>query len=100
MTVRDMFIGNIAFTATESEVEAFLSAQGFDVHELRFRTDRDTGRFRGFAFARLAVDGGPADFEEARKRCDGAEFAGRRLNVALSQRERDRQARQGVAVGA
>lgn len=48
MSVR-LFVGNLAFDVTESDVRELFSAAGA-VSQVRIPTDRETGKPRGFAF--------------------------------------------------
>ena len=48
MSVR-LFVGNLAFDVTESDVRELFSAAGA-VLQVRIPTDRETGKPRGFAF--------------------------------------------------
>lgn len=101
MTVREVFCGNIAFDATQEEVATFLAEQGdFIVQDFRLSTSRDTGKSRGFGFGRLAVQGEWDEFALRIGQLVGKPLRGRVLEVSLSKREREKQARQGVALGA
>lgn len=51
---RQVFIGNLAYTATEADVSSTFSALGVQLEKVRVVTDRETGRPRGFAFVDLA----------------------------------------------
>ncbi len=52
MTVK-LFIGNLSFKATESELETLFSEAG-QVVSTRVVTDRETGRPRGFGFVEMS----------------------------------------------
>lgn len=45
-----LFIGNISFKATEEDVRDFFESRGFAVESVKFITDRETGRSKGFGF--------------------------------------------------
>jgi hypothetical protein len=47
-----IFVGNLAFTATEAEVRQVFEGYG-TVETVRLMTDRDTGRPRGFGFVEM-----------------------------------------------
>ena len=64
----DIFVGNLAFTATEAEVRQLFEGYG-TVDTIRRMTDRDTGRPRGFAFVDYA-DRGRKFKEEVRQFAD------------------------------
>lgn len=48
----DIFVGNLAYTATEAEVRQVFEGYG-TVDTVRIMTDRDTGRPRGFGFVTM-----------------------------------------------
>lgn len=48
----DIFVGNLAYTATEAEVRQLFEGYG-TVDTVRLMTDRDTGRPRGFGFVTM-----------------------------------------------
>jgi cold-inducible RNA-binding protein len=50
-----IFIGNLAFTATEAEVRELFEAYGV-VDRVNLITDRETGRLRGFGFVEMEDD--------------------------------------------
>ena len=54
MQQNKLYVGNLAFTATQSDVEAAFSEYG-ELDEVRLITDRDTGRSRGFAFVTFST---------------------------------------------
>jgi len=45
-----LFVGNLSFNTTEAGFRDFLTAQGLAPSYVKFVTDRDTGRPKGFAF--------------------------------------------------
>ena len=75
--MRNIFVGNLAFSATESSIRALFERYG-TVDRVNLVTDRDTGRARGFAFVEMS-DSAQAD--EAIKALNGTELDGRALNV-------------------
>lgn len=48
----DIFVGNLAFTATEQDIRQFFEPYG-TVETIRILTDRDTGHSRGFGFIEM-----------------------------------------------
>ena len=48
----NIFVGNLAYTATEAELRQLFEAYG-TVDTIRMMTDRDTGRPRGFGFVEM-----------------------------------------------
>lgn len=92
-----LYVGNLPFSATESEVHELFSQAG-DVAEVALINDRMTGRPRGFAFVTMAT---PEAAQAAIDKLNGAAFGGRELkiNEARPREERpdlgDRGPRQG-----
>ena len=74
-TTMNIFVGNLAFTTTEQDLRQLFEPYG-TVDTIRFRTDRDTGRSRGFAFVEM-TDGA----DQAIESMNGAMFQGRTLTV-------------------
>ena len=79
---KKIYVGNIPFTVTETQVREMFEEYG-TVDSLAWITDRDTGRFRGFAFIEMEdaaalsainglngkdVDGRPLKVDEAKPR--------------------------------
>ena len=75
--MKNIFVGNLDFNATESSVRALFEPYGA-VDRVNIVTDRDTGRSRGFAFVEMS-DAQQAD--QAIAALNGADFEGRALNV-------------------
>ena len=75
--MKNLFVGNMSFQTTESELTALF--QGFgQVTRVHVAMDRETGRARGFAFVEMPND------EEAAKAIaglNGKEVGGRALKV-------------------
>ena len=75
--MKNVFVGNMNFQTTESELRALFEAFG-QVSRVHIAMDRETGRARGFAFVEMPND------EEAAKAMsglDGKEVGGRTLKV-------------------
>jgi RNA recognition motif-containing protein len=75
--VKNIFVGNLDFSATESAVRALFEPYG-QVDRVSVVTDRDTGRSRGFAFVEMADS---AEADRAIAALNGADMDGRALNV-------------------
>ena len=75
--MKNLFVGNLSFTATEDELRDLFSAFG-EVQQVRIMTDRDTGKSRGFAFVEIADDDAAA---KAISDLNGKEFGGRALTI-------------------
>lgn len=73
----NIYVGNLSFDTTESEVDSLFASYG-DVDRVSIVTDRETGRPRGFGFVEMKDEtAGRKAIEEL----DGREFAGRNLTV-------------------
>jgi len=51
--VKNIFVGNLDFAATDSSVRSMFEQYG-TVDRVNLVTDRDTGRSRGFAFVEMS----------------------------------------------
>ncbi len=75
--MKSIFVGNMNFQTTESDLRALFAPFG-QVTRVHMAMDRETGRARGFAFVEMSND------EEAAKAIaglDGKEAGGRNLKV-------------------
>jgi heterogeneous nuclear ribonucleoprotein A1/A3 len=84
MQQNKLYVGNLPFTATQSDVEAAFSAYG-ELDEVRLITDRDTGRSRGFAFVTFSTQ---QDAESALE-MNGKNLDGRNLTVNIAKEKTD-----------
>ncbi|HEY1892427.1 MAG TPA: RNA-binding protein [Steroidobacteraceae bacterium] len=75
-----IYVGNLPFSATESEVRELFAQHG-TVESVSLITDRDTGRPRGFGFVEMAR----ADAAKAIQNLNGKELGGRALRVNEAQ---------------
>ncbi len=75
--MKSLFVGNMSFQTTESELRALFEPFG-QVTRVHLAMDRETGRARGFAFIEM-----PNDDEAAKAIAglDGKEAGGRNLKV-------------------
>ena len=76
--MKKLFVGNLPYTATETDVQNFFSDQGVAVDSITVMRDRFTGQPRGFGFAEINDDNMAAQAVEA---CHGKELMGRTLVV-------------------
>ncbi len=74
--MKSIYVGNIPFSVSEDELQALFAEYG-EVTSVKFINDRETGRFRGFAFVEMEDTGALAAIEAL----DGSEMAGRNLKV-------------------
>ena len=75
--MKNIFVGNLDFSATESSVRALFEPYG-KVDRVNVVTDRETGRSRGFAFVEMADDDAANKAIEA---LNGSSLGGRNLNI-------------------
>ncbi|MRI35293.1 RNA-binding protein [Endozoicomonas sp. OPT23] len=74
-----LFVGNLAFAATEQDLEEAFSAYG-EIEEAKIILDRETGRSRGFAFVTFTSN----DAAEAALALDGRDLSGRGIRVSIA----------------
>lgn len=83
-----IYVGNLSYDVTEEDVNAVFAEYG-EVKRVHLPTDRETGRFRGFAFVEM-------DNEEQESKAietlDGAQWMGRSLKVNLAKPREERPA--------
>jgi RNA recognition motif-containing protein len=75
--LKNIFVGNLDFSATESSIRALFEPYG-NVERVNVVTDRDTGRSRGFAFVEMTDS---AEADKAIAALNGVDLDGRSLNV-------------------
>ncbi|MBO9496867.1 RNA-binding protein [Thalassotalea sp. G20_0] len=76
MQKRTLYIGNLAYTAVEEDLEQAFESFGV-IEDIKLMRDRETGRSRGFAFITFEKE----TEAEAARTMDGKEVAGRPLRV-------------------
>ena len=84
--MKNIFVGNLNFGATEGAVRSLFEAYG-TVDRVSIVTDRDTGQARGFGFVEMSVN---ADADRAISELNGQELDGRALNVNEAHPKTDR----------
>ncbi len=82
--MKRIYVGNLPFTATEEDVKTLFEPHG-SVDSINLITDRETGRFRGFAFVEME-EGADAAIDAL----NDQDFGGRplRVNVAKEREQR------------
>ncbi len=75
--MKNIFVGNLSFTATEDGVRSMFEAYGA-VERVSIVTDRDTGQPKGFGFVEMTND---AEAEKAITDLNGTELNGRALTI-------------------
>ena len=84
--MKNIFVGNLSFGATEDAVRSLFEAYG-TVERVNFITDRDSGQPRGFGFVEMSVN---AEADRAIAELNGRELDGRALNVNEARPKEDR----------
>jgi len=84
--MKNIFVGNLSFGATEDVVRSMFEAHG-TVDRVSIVTDRDTGQARGFGFVEMSNN---AEGDSAIAALNGAELEGRALNVNEARPKADR----------
>ncbi len=81
-----IYVGNLSYEITQDDlIQAF--AEYGTVKQVQLPKDRETGRFRGFAFVEMETSAEEAAAIEA---LDGAEWMGRDLKVNKAKPREDR----------
>ena len=75
--MKKLYVGNLPFSATDSEVEALFAEHGA-VASVNLINDRETGRPRGFGFVEMSDD---AAADKAIAALNGRDMNGRALRV-------------------
>ena len=84
--MKNIFVGNISFRATEDEIRSLFEPHG-TVERVNMVTDRDTGQQRGFCFVEMTND---AEAQRAIAAINGKDLGGRTLNVNEARPKADR----------
>ena len=77
VTIMDIYVGNLPFSATEEEITELFSPYG-TVERVKIVTDRETGRPRGFAFVTMGEVAGANAAIEA---LNDQDYQGRALRI-------------------
>ena len=95
--MKNIFVGNLSFGATEDALRTLFEAYG-TVDRVNIVTDRDSGQPRGFGFVEMTND---AEGDKAIAALNGTDFDGRTMNVneARPKTERPRGAGGGGGFG-
>ena len=75
--MKNIFVGNLNFGATEAAVRSLFEQYG-TVERVNIITDRDTGQPRGFGFVEMSAN---SEADRAIAELNGKELDGRALNV-------------------
>jgi RNA recognition motif-containing protein len=93
--VKNLFVGNLSFQTTESELMEVFQAYG-QVTRVHLAMDRETGRARGFAFVEMPND---TEAANAIAGLDGKSVGGRNLKVNEARPRAERGPRSGPRGG-
>ena len=74
---KKLYVGNLAFSATEKELSDLFAACG-KVDSAKIITDRESGRSKGFGFVEMSTD---AEAAAAIAKLNGADNGGRAMTV-------------------
>jgi RNA recognition motif-containing protein len=85
MMSKRIYVGNLPFSATESEIRELFEPHGA-VHSISLVEDRETGRPRGFGFVEMDDDAA----DSAISALAGATLGGRTLNINEARPRQDR----------
>ena len=83
---KKLFIRNLAFSTTESELESLFATVG-TVESTSIVSDRNTGRPRGFGFVEMSS---PTEASKAMSELNGRDVGGRQINVAEAKQRESR----------
>jgi RNA recognition motif-containing protein len=83
--MKNIYVGNLDFQATEDELRALFQAQG-SIQAVTLVKDRDTGRSRGFAFVEMAND---SEAEAAIRSLNGTLLHERQLSINEARPKRE-----------
>ncbi len=84
--MKNIYVGNLSFNATEDQVRGMFEAYG-PVERVSIVTDRDTGQSRGFAFVEMPDDDAA---QKAMDALNGTPMGGRNLTVNEARPKTDR----------
>ena len=93
--MKSIFVGNLSFQTTESEVGELFKPFG-QLGRVHIAMDRETGRARGFAFVEMPND---AEAAQAITALDGKSVGGRNLKVNEARPKGDRPPSRGFSGG-
>ena len=86
MSNSKLFVGNLSFNTTESDLHDTFAAHG-TVVEANLMMDRMSGRPRGFGFVTM---GSPEEAQKAIEALNGAQVDGRALTVNIAKPREER----------
>jgi len=84
--MKNIFVGNLSFDATEASVRSLFETYG-TVNRVNVVTDRETGRARGFGFVEMGDD---REGQRAITALNGHHLDGRALTINEAKPKEDR----------
>ena len=93
--MKKLFVGNLPYKATESDLQAFFAEAGVQVDSVNILRDRFSGEARGFGFVEINDD---TVADQAVQTCNGRALMGRAL-VVNEARPPERRDAQGAGGG-
>jgi len=85
---KKLYIGNLNYDTTESDLRGFIEEKGITPKEIRIISDKYTGKSKGFGFAEFETEEQAADAINA---LNEQEFTGRKLTVNKAKKMQPRQ---------
>ena len=82
----NLYVGNLPYTVSESELVKLFSSFG-RVEGVRIINDSASGRPKGYAFITMAEQ---SDADKAVRRLNGKDYQGRTLKVSEARRKKER----------
>lgn len=82
--MKRIYVGNLPYRATETEIRELFEKHG-SVETVTLITDRDTGRPRGFGFVEMEEAGA----DTAIQALNGTDFGGRTLRVNFAKERQE-----------
>jgi RNA recognition motif-containing protein len=89
---KKLFVGNLAFSTTGSDLEALFASAG-TVESATVVNDRESGRSRGFGFVEMSSS---SEASKAIQELNGRDVGGRQINVSEA---KERESRSGGGGG-
>ncbi|MHB8869308.1 MAG: RNA recognition motif domain-containing protein [Thermoleophilia bacterium] len=86
MSSAKLYVGNLAYSTSESTITTLFEAHG-EVTSVTLITDRDTGRPKGFGFVEMAT---PEQAQAAKAALDGTDVDGRAIKVDAAKEQQPR----------
>ena len=83
---KKLFVGNLAFSTTGSDLEALFASAG-TVESATVVSDRESGRSRGFGFVEMSS---ASEASKAMQELNGRDVGGRQINVSEAKERESR----------